>query len=110
LEGSTILVPAIGTAEVANGFLMAERRKRLQHPETQQLVALLESLSVIVDSLSVSNFIHAVPPLAKGYRLAAYDAAYLELALRYRAPLASLDSGLKNAERKAGIAIYNPHK
>jgi predicted nucleic acid-binding protein len=35
--------------------------------------------------------------------LSAYDAAYLELAVRDALPLATLDEDLKNAARKLGV-------
>jgi predicted nucleic acid-binding protein len=39
------------------------------------------------------------------HRLSAYDAAYLELALREGVPLAALDPRLDAAARAAGVAI-----
>jgi predicted nucleic acid-binding protein len=44
-------------------------------------------------------------PLARTHRLSAYDAAYLELAIRERLPLATLDDDLRRAasgRRSAG--------
>ena len=35
----------------------------------------------------------------------AYDASYLEMAIRHGAPLATLDHGLGRAGRKAGVEI-----
>ena len=41
--------------------------------------------------------------LADRYRLSAYDAAYLELALRRQLPLATLDAALLAAMPQAGV-------
>jgi predicted nucleic acid-binding protein len=41
--------------------------------------------------------------LARRYRPFAYDAAYFELALRLRAPLATFDADLKRAASSAGV-------
>jgi predicted nucleic acid-binding protein len=46
--------------------------------------------------------------LARTHNLSAYDAAYLELALRRGLSLASLDANLKTAAKAAGVAEYKP--
>ena len=43
--------------------------------------------------------------LARTHRLTVYDAAYLELALRVDAPLATLDRKLAAAARAAGVPL-----
>lgn len=43
--------------------------------------------------------------LARKHRLTAYDAAYLELALRAAAPLATLDDRLARAARAEGVLM-----
>jgi len=47
-----------------------------------------------------------VLPRAREYDLSAYDAAYLDVAVRQGAPLATLDSTLEKAGRSAGIKIF----
>jgi predicted nucleic acid-binding protein len=47
--------------------------------------------------------------LAKRYALTFYDAAYLELAIREEASIATLDEALRGAAVKAGIALFG-HK
>jgi predicted nucleic acid-binding protein len=44
--------------------------------------------------------------LARAHRLTAYDATYLELALRRGAPLATFDQKLAEAARKAGGRVF----
>jgi predicted nucleic acid-binding protein len=44
--------------------------------------------------------------LARTYGLSAYDAACLELSLRNRMPLATLDEKLRKAAKRAGITIF----
>ena len=46
-----------------------------------------------------------VVDLARRFDLSTYDAAYLELALREGAPLATLDRRLQEAAEKTGAAI-----
>lgn len=42
----------------------------------------------------------------KNPHLSAYDAAYLDVAVRQGAPLATLDNALQKAGRAAGIKIF----
>ncbi len=47
----------------------------------------------------------AAAPLAERHGLTAYDAAYLELALRLALPLASTDAALVAAAREEGVGL-----
>ncbi len=106
LKGKTILVPSIWPLEIANAVLVGERMKRLRRPEIQRFIALMEGLPLAQDSQTVGEHIGNVLPLAREYGLSAYDAAYLELAIRYEAPLATLDGKLRRAAQKAGVSIF----
>ena len=46
--------------------------------------------------------------LARARGLSAYDAAYLELALRRGLPIATLDNKLKAAASAAGVPAFAP--
>lgn len=50
-----------------------------------------------------------VLPLAREYKLSAYDASYLDVAIRSGAELATADEGLEKAARAAGVPIMLPH-
>jgi len=110
LEGMTILVPSIWPAEIANAVLVGERAKRLRQPDIQRFTALLEALSPSLDTQAAAEHIHNVLPLARECGLSAYDAAYLELAIRYNAPLATLDGKLQKAARSAGVTVFRADK
>jgi predicted nucleic acid-binding protein len=105
LEGRAILVPALWSVEITNAVLMAERRKQVKQPEIRRFVELLDALTVIMDSLSVTESVSNILPIAREYGLSAYDAAYLDVAVRHAVPLATLDSALQKGGRKAGIEI-----
>ncbi|MGA3098378.1 MAG: type II toxin-antitoxin system VapC family toxin [Bryobacteraceae bacterium] len=106
LEGRTILVPALWNLEIANAILVGERRNRLRKAEIRQFAALLEALSLVQDMQPVGEHLSNVLPLARKYGLSAYDAAYLELSIRRRAPLATLDGKLLAAARQAGVKPF----
>jgi predicted nucleic acid-binding protein len=106
LERKTMLVPAVWGLEIANAVLAGERKKRLNQPEIQRFITLLESLSLVQDVQPVGQHVSNVLPLARQYGLSAYDAAYLELSIRHGAPLATLDGKLQKAAQKAGVKIF----
>jgi predicted nucleic acid-binding protein len=106
LERKTMLVPAVWGLEIANAVLAGERKKRLNQPEIQRFITLLESLSLVQDVQPVGQHVSNVLPLARQYGLSAYDAAYLELSIRHGAPLATLDGKLQKAAQKTGVKIF----
>jgi predicted nucleic acid-binding protein len=106
LEAQPILVPSIWSFEIANAVLIGERKKQLRQPEIQRFITLLENLSLVPDMQSAGRHVSKILPLAREYNLSAYDAAYLELAIRYDAPLATLDGKLQKAAQQAGVNIF----
>ena len=106
LEGRTAVVPAIWQAEITNALLVGERRKRIRQPEVRRFVELLNGLSILEDGQPFADAMNNILPLAREYDLSAYDAAYLDVAVRHRAPLATLDGALQKAARAAGIKIF----
>jgi predicted nucleic acid-binding protein len=106
LEARTVLVPAIWPVEITNALLVGERRKRIRQPEVRRFVELLKGLSILEDVQPFADTVSNVLPLAREYDLSAYDAAYLDVAVRHGAPLATLDGALQKAGRAAGIKIF----
>jgi len=80
----------------------------LREARTQAFVAALRRLSVVTDKATASHALGETLGLARRYNLSAYDAAYLELALRENLPLATLDADLEKAARKAGVKRFEP--
>jgi len=102
LDGETVLVPAVWSLEIANALLVGERQKRLRQPEILRFLTLLESLPLIEDTQTLNEHVRNVLPLARESGLSAYDAAYLELALRRGAALATLDARLAEGGARSG--------
>lgn len=98
-------VPAIWPAEVANVLLVAERRRRLTPAEGLRIVGLLGRLPINVDVQTQSHVLASVFPLAREQHLSAYDASYLELAIRLGLPLATLDASLQRAAKALGVTL-----
>jgi predicted nucleic acid-binding protein len=106
LEGQVALVPAIWPVEITNALLVGERRKRIRRAELQRFVELLKGLDIIEDSQTVTETVHHISPIAREYDLSAYDAAYLDVAIRHEMPLATLDGAVQKAARSARVKLF----
>ena len=96
-----IWVPALWLLEIGNMLLSAQRRKRIDDAKRRELVSAAAALRLRVDREPVSMI--DLDALAAHHRLTVYDAAYLELALRRRLPLATLDTALLAALPASGV-------
>jgi predicted nucleic acid-binding protein len=98
-------VPASWSLELANGLVMGERRGRIKPAESAAFVAMVEELPISADPSTGARALHETMSLAREHRLTAYDAAYLELAMRLGLPLATDDRGLRAAAVRVGVAL-----
>lgn len=98
-------VPPIWKLEVANVLAMAEKRNRITVADSTQFVRLLDSFDIQVDFDCLSQVFDQVLPLARNHGITSYDASYLELALRRKLPLATLDDDLRKAATALGIEV-----
>jgi predicted nucleic acid-binding protein len=109
-SGAPTFVPAHCRIEAANGLLMAERRKRITHSDVAEAMSLLDALPMVTDNETAAKAGGETMAMARQYRLTIYDAAYLELAMRRGASLATNDMELANAARAAGVALLSEQK
>lgn len=98
-------VPSIWPLEVANALVVAERRKRVSPVDCAVFKSKLLVLPIDVDSVGTSRALGTISDLAREFTLSAYDAAYLELALRLKVPLATFDQDLIHAARRAKLPV-----
>jgi predicted nucleic acid-binding protein len=96
-----VWVPALWLLEMGNLLLTAQRRKRISDAKRQELIAAAALLRLRVDREPVSMV--ELDALAARHALTAYDAVYLELALRRNLPLATQDAALLKAMAAAGV-------
>ncbi len=101
-----VWVPALWLLEVGNLLLSAQRRKRITADKRRELAAAAAALRLQVDREPVT--ITELDELAARHGLNAYDAAYLEMAIRRRLPLATLNEALLAAMTHAGVAAATP--
>ena len=103
LRDQEALVPPLWLLELANGLVVAERRGRITRAESTRFLGLVGELPIRIDQTSTLDLASSVMDLARQYDLSAYDAAYLELALRLGQPLATIDERLRSAADRAGV-------
>ena len=98
--------PLLWQTEVANILAAAERRKILTEADVAEASVALQRLSPTRLRLDVSVLtLDELTKCAREFRLTAYDAAYLLLAIRERLPLATLDKALQAAMGKADVVL-----
>lgn len=100
------LVPVLWHTEVANALLVAERRGVVREAQVIDYLNRLIHLPIITDDVAVPARQGVVMALGREHGLSAYDATYLELALRTGAVLASFDGKLVTATRAAGGRVF----
>jgi predicted nucleic acid-binding protein len=107
LAGDTVaIVPSLWSVEVANSLLVGERRNIISQAQSVDFLARLDRLPILIDTVSPASRRDPVLGLARQYGLTAYDACYLELALRTTGTLATFDVKLAQAARSAGALVF----
>ncbi len=106
LRRETAHVPPLWELELVNVARTAARRGILADDDARLAVSYELGLPIHVDRA-------IVPPerllsLAQTFDLSAYDAAYLELAMRFKLPIAAKDGKLRIAAKKSGVGIVEP--
>ena len=103
--GEHVAAPAHWPTEVLNGVMRAKRHGRVTEPEIQYFLKNLRSFNLSIDRGRGLSLLDDIRELADRYNLTAYDAAYLELALRSGLQLATLDDSLRMAATIEGVAV-----
>jgi len=106
-DGYEALVPSLWVLEVINVLSLAERRKRLLPAEAQHFFELYSSLPILIDPPpGPVGECRGLLSLCREQGLTAYDAAYLQTAIRNGIPLATQDEALRAACRRTGVPVF----
>jgi predicted nucleic acid-binding protein len=96
-----IHVPSIFEHEFMNILLNAERNKRLDKGTSIEILGIVSRYPITIESSTAMLMENInVFEMARAYNLTAYDAAYLELAVRLSVPLITYDKALLETARK----------
>lgn len=94
LAKDSATVPTLFWFELRNILVVNERRGRIREASTRAFLHDMALLPIRIDPVLDED---EVMRMARTYRLTVYDASYLELASRCKAPLATLDHQLARA-------------
>lgn len=103
LASNVAQVPGPWVLEFSNVVRKAMQAGRVDAARVNEIMELVSGLPFAVDYTPIS--VDSNLNLAIKYGLSSYDAAYLELAMRMRVPLAAKDGALRLAAVKAGVGL-----
>jgi predicted nucleic acid-binding protein len=99
------IVPALWLYEVVNVTGLAIRKGRITEEKASAFLDSLADLPIEIEDPTRTRMFVSIRALVARYKLSAYDASYLELAIRHDLPIAALDNALTNAAREAGVPL-----
>ena len=105
LSGDHAVVPSVWPLELSNALVIAERQGRITRSDSARLTSLLGGFPIEVEPITTRRALGDVLDIARDYELSAYDAAYLEVAVRRALPLATLDGRLRTAAERVGAQV-----
>jgi predicted nucleic acid-binding protein len=97
----TLIAPEILPYEAGNALTSLVKRKVLSHAEVKLAWSAIQAIAVELQPVDISSALN----LAIQYNLYAYDAYFLECALRLRVPLLTLDKEMKRVAKALGIQV-----
>ena len=98
-------VPSLWHLELANALAMGERKGRITPARASEFIALIDGLPIVIDERTPNFALSSVLELSRRQQLSAYDASYLELAMRRGIPLATKDDDLARAANHMGVTL-----
>jgi predicted nucleic acid-binding protein len=107
VEQDGLRVPELWARELANGLAVAYLRKRITAADENAFLLALSYLSIDVEEpVPAVGAVRNGTAAAMRYGLTAYDAAYVDLAVRENLTLATLDTAMRKAAEAAGVTIF----
>ena len=101
-------VPSLWWFELANGLTMGRKRKRISENQFVRLLRAYDMLPLQTNTNSGFDFVEFLQRVSSQFNLSGYDAAYLELAIRKGAVLATLDQHLASMAHRASVSSVFP--
>ncbi len=102
------LTPCIWRIEATHAVLNAVKHKNITKSDAASYFDLLSDLDIQLDNGTTKTAFISTYQLAKKNNLSAYDASYIELAIRKELPLASLDKSVIKAAQKESVELWLP--
>ncbi len=102
----SIHVPPIFFLECLNVLATAFKKQRITKTQYEESITAFKDLPFLVDNFSsTQESIYPLYQLSQEHNLTSYDASYLELALRLKSPLGTLDKKMIEACKAEKLMI-----
>ena len=99
--GNTLIGPGSISWEIGNAFSAMFKQNRLSLDDAKKGIDIFRSIPIRYVETDIKNALH----LSKEINMYAYDAYILDCAIRYKAPILTLDSKLQTAAKRIRIAV-----
>ena len=106
LSGAAAVVPALWHLEMANGLVVAERRRILTSADVLHGLVQVEQLAAQITTHGDLVSARQALSTARTFQLSAYDAVYLDTARNAGLALATLDRNLRSAAGRAAVELF----
>ena len=100
-RGEDLLAPASVHWEIGNAFSAMLKRNRIELEQAMQAIAAYRQIPIRYVDVELEDTL----AIAAQYDIYAYDAYLVRCGLRFNAPLLSLDRGLLQAAKQAGVHV-----
>lgn len=100
-SGHTLIGPGSIPWEIGNAFSAMIKQRRLGLTEAQHGLEIFHTIPLRLVRVDLNSAIS----IANQIKLYAYDAYFLDCAVRHSAPLLTLDRGLERAALKLGVRL-----
>lgn len=101
-NGAKLTVPSLWISEFINVISKAVQMRALDSDSAEAILKHAKALPILSKSAPELADLFT---LTERYRLSAYDATYLELAMRLQLPLATTDTQLTKAAKSVGLFL-----
>jgi predicted nucleic acid-binding protein len=110
LDASELVAPWLWRLEVVNAILVRQRRKVLTEAQSSRLLQLIDELTIDFIGEPATRSAASLAQAARPHQLTAYDAVYLDLAIRLGLPLLTRDNNLRKACERVGVKLVREVK
>jgi predicted nucleic acid-binding protein len=100
-EGAELISPFSLPVEVGNAFSAMFKRKRISLEDAKAAAAAYQQIAIRLTEIDLSRALD----LSHWLEIYAYDAYLIACSLQHRAPLLTVDGGLRTAARRAKVEI-----
>jgi predicted nucleic acid-binding protein len=100
-KGAELIAPASIPWEIGNAFSAMFKRKRMNLRQAKAALWAYDKIPIQLIDIALKDALD----LAAHLHIYAYDAYFIQCALKYKSPLLTLDHDLYRAARSAGAAL-----